>query len=146
MKTVMARAEIEHREWLELTIELDETGVIQQSSFHAWGCHNLLNAASEASQQLTKNKIDALKPRAGREHWDLLVNEAFLKLQSAFEFPLKDLELCHCRKVLAKKVDEAIVLGAHTPEKVRAWTSASSGCGTCRPEIEKLLSFRLESK
>jgi len=137
-----ARAELPGREWIELEVNIDEVGVIQSLSFKALGCHNLVEVGGKAVKQFIKANLKDLKWN-GSDHWDLLLNEVFLRLQDNFALPITDEELCHCRKIHTQKVDNAIVLGAQTPEKVRAWTSASSGCGTCRPNVEKLISYRL---
>jgi bacterioferritin-associated ferredoxin len=144
MKLLTARAEIENREWLEVDVTVSDSGEIEKNIWRANGCQSLLKAVEVASKRFEKMNLNDISFNDGVEHWDLLINEAIDKLNGAFEFPLKEEELCHCRKILAKKVDEAIVLGAHTPEKVRAWTTASSGCGTCRPDVEKLINFRLK--
>jgi bacterioferritin-associated ferredoxin len=138
-----ARAEIPDREWIELEANIDESGVIQSVSFRAWGCHHLIETGAEAVKQFTNANLKDLK-WDGSDHWNLLLSEVILRLQDQFTLPIADDELCHCRKIPTQKVDNAIVLGAQTPEKVRAWTSASSGCGTCRPNVEKLISYRLK--
>ncbi len=139
--TKVARAEIPEREWVQLKAEI-QGGKVQSMTFSAFGCHNLLDAATAFTKLAPSQELEALDWE-GASHWDLLIREAILKLQGRFDFPYKEEELCHCRKVPAAKVDNAIVLGAQTPEKVRAWTTASSGCGTCRPNVETLISFRL---
>jgi bacterioferritin-associated ferredoxin len=138
-----ARAEIPEREWLELHVQLDSDHVVKKCHFLAWGCHNLLAAAEKACMQMEKNKLSEIHWE-GTAHWDLLIKEALLRLRDEFKLPLDEDELCHCRKIPGLKVDNAIVLGAHTPERVRAWTTASSGCGTCRPNVEKIISYRLK--
>jgi len=79
----------------------------------------------------------------GATHGALLVKELLLKIQGQWSFPYPHDELCHCRTVPVAVVDQAIVAGAHTPEAVSRWTSASTACGTCRPEVEKILAYRL---
>lgn len=138
-----ARAEIPDREWIEVEADLDESGVIQALTYKAWGCHHLLETGALASKKFLKMNLKDLNWE-GNSHWDLLMGEVVLRLQNRFTLPISDEELCHCRKIPTLKVDHAIVLGAQTPEKVRAWTSASSGCGTCRPNVEKLISYRLK--
>jgi len=54
-------------------------------------------------------------------------------------------EICHCRAVPTREVEKAIIMGAHTPQKVSRWTSASTACGTCRPDVEKMISYFLSS-
>jgi bacterioferritin-associated ferredoxin len=79
----------------------------------------------------------------GDGHAELLLREVLLKIRGEWMYPINSAEICHCRAVATALVDQAIVGGAHSPEKVSRQTSASTGCGTCRPEVEKLLRFRL---
>ena len=58
---------------------------------------------------------------------------AVLKARDEWKPTFTDEEICHCRFVPLAVVDAAIVAGAHTAEKVSAWTSASTACGT-RPQ------------
>jgi bacterioferritin-associated ferredoxin len=143
MKTYKARAEIPDREWLNIEVVIDESDVILEAKVHAIGCHQIIDIIPIVKSEIIGKKLDQIN-WAGPSHADLMVSEIFLKLQNKFEIPVKDAELCHCRKILTSIVDNAIVMGAHSPEKVRAWTSASSGCGTCRPEVEKIINFRLK--
>jgi NAD(P)H-nitrite reductase large subunit len=140
-----AKAEIPQREWLEIEVTLSPQQKIETLTWHAQGCNGLLLAAEKAAEHMKSKTLSKLD-WPGTHHWDLLISEVILRLQGNFKFPLEDQELCHCRKIQAIKIDEAIVMGAHTPEKVKAWTTASSGCGTCRPEVEKLIQFRLKKK
>ncbi len=79
----------------------------------------------------------------GTTHAELLVKEFLLKLQGNWNLPYKHDEICHCRLVSTQTVLDAIAVGAHTPEVVSRWTTASTACGTCRPDVEKLIQFRL---
>lgn len=142
-KKFIARAEIPKREWLEFEIEVDSRGIIKQVKWQVFGCHRLIETAQTASHEFREKKVESLN-WSGKAHWDLLLQEIILKFQEKFEIPVKDIELCHCRKIPTAVVDQAIVLGAHTPEKIRAWTTASSGCGTCRPDVEKMISSRIK--
>ena len=138
-----ARAELDGREWVEFELALGADGKISQAAWHALGCHQILEVAHKAADSITGSDVAGLI-WTGTGHADLMVAEIFARLQNRFELPYKEDELCHCRKVPTARVDQAIVLGAHTPEKVRAWTSASSGCGTCRPDVEKLIEYRVK--
>jgi bacterioferritin-associated ferredoxin len=142
-RKLKARAELQKREWVEVELELDDKGAVTALTWNALGCHKLLEAAGRATAQMLKKNLSDLQWQ-GASHWDLLLTEVIDRLQNKFQIPIADAELCHCRKIPTAVVDEAIVLGAHTPEKVRAWTTASSGCGTCRPDVEKLIDFRLK--
>jgi bacterioferritin-associated ferredoxin len=136
-----ARASIPDREWIELEIQIDSNSIVQEATFRAFGCHHLLESSAKFVKGAKKTKLNELH-WDGLNHWDILIEEVILKLKGEFQLPITEEELCHCRKIPTAKVDNAIVLGAQTPEKVRAWTSASSGCGTCRPNVEKIISYR----
>ncbi|HJV43382.1 molybdopterin-dependent oxidoreductase [Caulobacter sp.] len=47
--------------------------------------------------------------------------------------------VCACLKVGAKTVDAAIAAGANTPDAVGAATGAGTNCGSCRPEIARMI-------
>ncbi|MNL21161.1 BFD-like [2Fe-2S] binding domain protein [compost metagenome] len=81
----------------------------------------------------------------GKDHSSILVREMVLKLRGEWKFPYEHKELCHCRTVDASIVDQAIISGAHTTEAVTRQTSASTACGTCRPEVQKIIDFRLKA-
>jgi bacterioferritin-associated ferredoxin len=142
MEKKTARAELKNREWVEFDIQL-QGDVVSRIEYHACGCQNLLEAAEKASKTLRSKKLSQLS-WPGNTHWDLLVSEAMDRLKGKFEIPYKEEELCHCRKIPTTIVDEAIVLGAQTPEKVTKWTTASSGCGTCRPNVQKIIDYRIK--
>ncbi len=79
----------------------------------------------------------------GGGHVEMLLRELILKNQCAWEFPYQHAEVCHCRNVSLRKVDDSILLGAHQPEVVSQLTLASTACGTCRPDVEKIIAYRL---
>lgn len=70
---------------------------------------------------------------------DLLLNEFILKCRGEFKLAYDEAELCHCRMVLADKVYNAIKQGAKTVEDVARFTLAGTGCGSCRPDSQKIL-------
>lgn len=82
----------------------------------------------------------------GNDHSSILVREMVMKLRGEWKFPYEEAELCHCRTVEAKVVDQAIIAGAHTTVKVTRQTSASTACGTCRPEVQKIIDYRLNKQ
>lgn len=106
------------------------------------GCEALLNAVSAIRRSHGDDPKGWPLP-TGTDHHDLLIREFILKAKGEWRLPYPHEELCHCRMIPARVVDQAIVAGAHTPEAVTRATSASSACGTCRPDVEKLLAYRL---
>lgn len=76
---------------------------------------------------------------SGKTSEDLLLKELSLKIQDQWPLTNDEPELCHCRKIPQMNVERAVVLGAHSVEQVRARTSANTGCGTCLPDVERVL-------
>jgi NAD(P)H-nitrite reductase large subunit len=54
--------------------------------------------------------------------------------------------MCHCRVVTTAQVDRAVVAGCHSPREVSRETTASTSCGTCRPDVEAWIRFRCEAR
>ena len=130
------------REELDLQLEVDAAGVIQKSFLRGVGNRSFLETVNTYRGQL-KGRLADLPLPSGNSSAELLLREAILKLRNEWHPVYTEEELCHCRCVPFRVVDAAVVGGAHTPEKVSAWTSASTACGTCRPDVEAHLRFRL---
>ena len=81
----------------------------------------------------------------GNSHSELLLREVLLKMKGQWIYPYQHLELCHCRAIATEVVDQAIIAGAHNPKTVSRRTSASTACGTCRDDVQKIIDFRLKS-
>lgn len=122
----------------EITAEING----DQCSISAVGCAKTLELLKSLKAQHGANPSSWPQPQ-GNHHSEILVRELILKCQKKYDFPYSDFELCHCRAVPTQKVDQAIVQGAHTTEAVSRLTSASTACGSCKPDVEKILSFRL---
>lgn len=108
----------------------------------AVACDELLRLLTELKAQHGPDPRQWPLPK-GRDHGTLLVRELILKTQGQWQFPYEHQELCHCRAIPTHTVDQAIISGAHTPEAVSRMTSASTACGTCRPDVERILKYRL---
>jgi NAD(P)H-nitrite reductase large subunit len=78
------------------------------------------------------------------DHASLLIKELILKIKGQWTHVYAHEEVCHCRNVSLESVEQAVFLGAHTPEMISKWTSATTACGTCRSDVEKILNFRLK--
>jgi bacterioferritin-associated ferredoxin len=81
----------------------------------------------------------------GNDHSSILLREMVLRLRGEWKFPYQEDEVCHCRTISTHAVDQAVIAGAHSPEVVTRQTSASTACGTCRPEVQKIINYRLKS-
>lgn len=131
------RAELPGQDW----ISGEQNG--QSWTIEARGCRLFLQMV----RRLQSQEPDPRKwtPSTDLDHVALLLKEFILKARGEWKYPCSEDELCHCRFVRTQTVDMAILNGAHTPQQVTRQTSASSNCGTCRPEVEKLIEYRLKA-
>lgn len=146
MAETKIRVEIKDREWAEFVFHISDSGVVQDCQVKARGCLPLTDAVRKAAKRFHGQNVKDLEWSESQEHWDQFILEVIAKLKGLYVPPYTEDELCHCRKVPTQKVVEAIMIGAHTPEKVTLWTGASTGCGTCRPQVEELIKFRVAQK
>lgn len=134
------RVELEGRDYIEVE---SEEGRPKKVSL--LGCSEFM----EMMQRMRRSfGIDITKwplPE-GQDHSSILLREMILKLRGEWVFPYPHTELCHCRSVSAHAVDQAVIAGAHTTEVVTRQTSAGTACGTCRPETQKIIDYRLGKK
>lgn len=47
--------------------------------------------------------------------------------------------ICHCKQVSYIDIRKAMIQGARTLDEIKEMTGASTGCGRCAEEIEKIL-------
>ena len=125
------------RDYLEADVGEDN----KITRVHIKGCLDLLRLAAQCKITHGEDPRQWVLPE-GQDHSSLLIREFILKLKSQWKFPYEHEELCHCRSIQAKAVDEAIVAGADSVERVSRETLAGTGCGTCRPEIQKIMAYR----
>ena len=140
------KVELEGRDYIEVECEGDNPqapGAVKK--VRMLGCTDFMSMM----QTLRKNfgvDISKWPVPQGHDHSSLLLKEMILKLRGEWAFPYAEDELCHCRTVPTHTVDQAIIAGAHSPEIVTRQTSASTACGTCRPEVQKIIDYRLGKK
>lgn len=91
-----------------------------------------------------KAGVDKAPLPEGKSPGELMLKEAILRLRGEWDFPFKEDETCHCRVISTDKVNQAILVGAHTSREVSQMTSASTACGTCRPDVEAMIEYRLK--
>lgn len=140
--SVQIHLEIPGREELHLAIRTNKQGEILESSLIGVGSCEFLSDLKE-TRKLLKGRLLDVKPLVGRSTSRLLLREALLRAQEKWQLPYLEDELCHCRMVATEKVLQAIRVGAHTTDDVSAQTSASTACGTCRPNVQDLLDYIL---
>ncbi len=122
----------------------DEIHLSADGKLRAIGCPELLKTCSDWRPKLNGSPKQWPLPE-GNSHSEVLLREAILKARGEWQLPYPDEELCHCRVVATTKVDAAIVTGAHTVSEVSRRTSAGTSCGTCQPDIKKLIAYRLKT-
>lgn len=123
--------------------ELCDVIEVTDGKLVAKGCFDLLKLLNEYKSKHGAS-IDSWPLPLGATHPELLLKETLLKHQGRWVYPYLHEELCHCRAVLTKTVDQAIISGAHTCEKVSRMTSASTACGTCKPDVQSIIDYRLK--
>ena len=127
----------------ELSLKYQESGSqLQLIHLKAIGGPSLLGLVAEWRGKL-KGPIASLPLPEGPSTGAMLLREVILRAQGKWQFPYEHEELCHCRVVATAKVDAAVLTGAHHPRDVSKQTSASTACGTCLPDVEAIIAYRL---
>lgn len=156
-KPLVAEVVFLGRDRASVTIEFDgdrSSAPIRSLKFSGSGCSEFLHALEAFEAQVMKlpkekrllsgsSDFDVLVS-PGSDHVSMLIRELILRARNSFELPYKDVELCHCRAVPTEVVDRAIVSGCHTVQSVARMTSAGTSCGTCKPDTESLIAYRLK--
>jgi bacterioferritin-associated ferredoxin len=127
----------------EITVNVQLDGSRIQS--HVWnvvGSLDLLRSARDVRHQFPDTLSEITLPE-GKTAAVLLLRELLAKIKGDWIAGDDDPEICHCRKVSQAHIERAIVLGAHTIEKIRKRTSANTGCGACMPDVEDLILKRI---
>ncbi len=114
-----------------------EKDIVRKIQWKIVGRLALYSAIDQLKSQMLVHKSKLPVPQ-GKEPEQLLLRELLLKIRDEWGDAPSDPELCHCRKIPQINVERAIILGAHTIEKVRARSSANTSCGTCLPEVDAL--------
>lgn len=130
------------RDSIRLSLRLTSQGEIARASLTGVGCTALLTLISSWRVNL-KGELLAVPLPQGEGHAEILLREVILKAQGRWDFPYKEEELCHCRAVPTDVVDRAVIGGCHSALQVAKQTSAGTSCGTCRPDTEAIIAYRL---
>ena len=105
------------------------------------GCKPCLELISRMKNQFGLVVESWPVPERPQSHSEVLLKELILKASGQWKPPFEAEEICHCRAIPRDKVIEAIKAGAHSTDLVSRWTSASTACGTCRPDVENLIKY-----
>ncbi|MCB0351623.1 MAG: (2Fe-2S)-binding protein [Bdellovibrionales bacterium] len=142
MKKIEARVVWAGREEASLLLELDYNENITSAQLSGVGDSAFLTLLRSVRPTLKGGLREVPLPE-GDSPAALCLREVILRAKGEWDFPYQQEELCHCRAVPTAVVDRAICVGAHTSKKVSEQTSASTACGTCRPDVEAIIAFRL---
>lgn len=139
--TLDVQVGLKGRDQLRLALVL-QGELIQDAKLTGVGCPELLQILATWRPKLTGLLSDLPFP-SGNSHSEVLLRELLLKAKGQWQFPYSEEQLCHCRAVPTEKVDRAVVSGCHSVAAVSSETSAGTSCGTCKPDIEAILKYRL---
>lgn len=137
------KVELEGRDFLEVECEGEDPrspGRVLKVSMV--GCTEFMSLMHKMKHDFG-NDLSKWPLPESNDHAAIMIREMVLKLRGEWKFPYEEDEVCHCRTVSTHVIDQAIIAGAHTPEVVTRQTSASTACGTCRPEVQKIINYRL---
>ncbi len=132
---------LENRDRLELHWEVQGADSVV-TSLRASGCLELLKKI-KSLKGLLPAPAKKLFVFSEQDHASLMIKEALLKSMGQWKYPYAEAELCHCRAIPTAKVDAAIVSGFHTVEEIAEQTSAGTACGSCRPDSQRCIEYRL---
>lgn len=119
------------------------TAEIKEGSIHfiGEGCLDLLTMCKTLNEKKITDAFKIELPK-GNDHVSMLFRELIAKLKEVWNFPYTEEEICHCRAIPTKVVDEAILNGLHKVEEIGKYCSAGVTCGNCRTDIENILNYR----
>ena len=140
---VKVKAELQGRDVIEIECTQLDPAVVKRVSFV--GCFEMMEMMQKMRRHFGLDVTRWPVPEAN-DHASLLLKEVILKLRGEWNHPYAEAEICHCRSVPTQTVDQAIIAGAHTTESVSRQTAASTSCGTCRPEVQKIIDYRTNKK
>lgn len=135
--TNIFRAELKGRDLIEIKLENGAAKI------HVIGCAEVLSLVRQFMKDHGDDCAKWPDPK-GHTHGELLLSEALQKMRGEWKLPYCEAELCHCRAVPTEVVNQAIIAGAHDTTTVSRRTSASTSCGTCRPDVQSLIDYRLK--
>ena len=130
------------REMMSISLELSDASEIISAKLFGIGGPDFLRQLKNWRKEL-KGPLQKISLPTGRSVGELMYKQLLLRARGEWDYPYKEAELCHCRAVPTEVVDAAILVGAHTANQVSRDTSASTACGTCRPDVEAILKFIL---
>lgn len=122
----------------------DHIRVFEQGGRIAWqvrACGPVVRLIHELVQKQGRDPRQWKGLPIGSQHEAILLRKLMLLATGKWQSPQRHEEICHCRQVSYQKIEEAIMAGAHTPQLVSLWTSASTACGSCRPDVQQMIEY-----
>lgn len=129
---------------LNLDLEVDQNGTILESKLTGIGGPKMLELLPKW-RPLLQGKLSEVQIPVGVSGPELMFKELIQKAQGRWVPGFEEAEVCHCRVVPTITVRQSIFMGAHSPEQVSMYTTASTACGTCRKDVELILNALLKS-
>lgn len=136
------RVELSGRDFIQAVIDDSSSEIVSVKFF---GCRHMVSMMRQYHTTQGRDPRKWTIPQ-GNSHEELLLRKFILTLKGEWILPINSEELCHCRLIPTATVEDAVISGAHSPDLVSRWTSASTACGTCRPQVEDLLKYLLPPK
>lgn len=124
----------------------DHIRVFEQDGKVVWqvrSCGPVLRLLQEMVQKQGRDPRQWNMLPIANLHEAILIRKLMLLATGQWKAPHRSEEICHCRQVSYQKIEEAIMAGAHTPALVSLWTSASTACGSCRPDVQMMIDYIL---
>ena len=142
---VKIERKIAGREEITLVLELDQEKNITKGQIIAIGSLKFLQLVQRWRPLLSGALAGVPLPKP-EDTGSMLLREVLLKAKGQWQPPYAQEQICHCRAISTAKVEEAILIGARTAERVTRLTSASSACGTCQPDVKAMIAYMTQSE
>ena len=145
-----SRTEVVHVNWvardeLKLQAHWDGEKLVSLQVLKVVVCESTQRAL-EVWVQACVSRGQIVAGPLGGDHASMFIREVSLRLRNDFRPPYAEVEMCHCRVVSTEQVDRAVIAGCWSVRDVARETTASTSCGTCRPDVEAWIKFRCESR
>jgi NAD(P)H-nitrite reductase large subunit len=146
VKTKCINLSLPQREELSLSFEVDSQDKIVTVNLQGKGSLSYLRFLQTWREKFLGQNFQNIELPDGDSTSEMLLREACLKVCDDWKPPYQDEIFCHCRGIPSTAIDLAVLSGADSLPKVRRATSASTGCGTCGPDVERWIQFRHNKK
>lgn len=141
---ILSQVKFSSRDEIEMCLSLSGQKIIR-AEIKSVACPECLVEIKKLKENLKAhaNDFSQMPLPKGSHHSAVLIRELIMKSRNQWNFPYKELELCHCRQIATEIVDAAIIGGVHLVSEIGEKTMAGTACGTCRPVSQMLIDYRL---